>query len=264
MPASSKFSITKTYDVKGGPFCKNKRTIQDVISFGGMDFVPLTYKNRNVVDLLKTRSAKKGATERWPLGLLTTLRHARNNHVDALIKEHLRAGDPMCEADAQVSSLSAKERILLFHEARVPPTIKITMPAFSTDSGEHVEPFNLTMLSTHKKQKQIHLELTEDNFTWLSYACNRTYAHEELVYDSDEENQKIDSFRHLVPHDVHLGTNPKKPTSCDNSWFLRRYINRKLVQVTFSMSNDETDEEIKARLEVALANLQKKIEKKTE
>ena len=255
MSGPAGFTITKTYKIDGGLWTKGKRDIADVITVGGMDLAPLSYNNRNLVPLLiRNGTNSRGRPERWPQGLLTELKKARNDHVDALIKEHLRAGDPMCEADAQVSSQTEKERIVLFHNAGVPHVITLSMPAFSTDSGERVEPLNLTILSTHKKHKQVHVQLTSANFTWLAYACHRTYAHDEPMYDSEDESERIESYRHMIPPKVHLGINPRTK----QSWFLRCYSKRKMKQVTFNYSLDDTDDDIKTRLEVALTNLHKK------
>ena len=210
MSGPAGFTITKTYKIDGGLWNKGKREVADVITVGGMDFAPLSYNNRNLVPLMiRNGTNSRGRPERWPQGMLTDLKNARNGHVDSLIKKLLRAGDPMCEADAQVSSQTEKERIVLFHNAGVPQVITLAMPAFSTDSGEPVEPFNLTILSTHKKHKQVHVQLTSANFTWLAYACHRTYAQDEPMYDSEDENERIESYRHMIPPKVHLGVNPK-------------------------------------------------------
>ena len=72
--------------------------------------------------------------------------------------------------------------------------------------------------------------------------------------DSDDEVTQMEEFRYLLPPGIHMGINPRSR----HSWFLRCYVDRRLRQVTFNYDLAEDDEQIKARIAVALAELHKR------
>ena len=74
--------------------------------------------------------------------------------------------------------------------------------------------------------------------------------------DSDDEIQKIESFRAHLPEKIYLGVNKKSK----RSWFLRTYDGRRVKMVTIKYSAQDSDDEIKGLLDKALRGLQRKVE----
>lgn len=256
--AGPAFQISKVYKIDGGPFAKGKRDIHDVVNISGIDFMPLSCKNRNLVPLLMKHGKRESSGRPccWPRGVVRILKSARNTCVDDHIKQHLRAEDPMAEVDAQINDMSDKDRYKHFHKAGVPQIVSLAMPPFTTDSGEHCPLFNVRVLTSPKKRKQVFIELVSANFNWLMYASQVTTDKDsdDEPMDSEDEAEKLEIFRKMLPAKVHLGVNTRKK----HSWFIRCYTNRRLKQVTFNYAYEDSEDDIRARLDVALKDLHKK------
>ena len=155
------FSISKVCKIEGGTFCKCKCDVAGVISVAGTDYMPLSYTNRLVVPLfLKNGYQPHGKAVGWPRTVVQGLKRARNKFVDDHIATYM---DPMAEVQAQVDQMNERVRILKYHEAQVPQSAVLAMPSFTTDSGEHVDSYNVKVLPCQSKTRKLYIELSESN-----------------------------------------------------------------------------------------------------
>ena len=88
------------------------------------------------------------------------MRASRDNRIDALLKEHVQAHDPMADAEPEIEDRSAA-----LQEADLPPVITVNLPEFKL--GEVVHPAtSLAFLVTHKKINAPALECTGKCLNW--------------------------------------------------------------------------------------------------
>ena len=209
------FSISKVYEIEGGTLCKGKNDVARVISVAGTDYMPLSYTNRLVAPLfLKNGYQNHGKAVGWPRTVVQGLKRARNKFVDDHIATYMRAQDPMAEVQAQVDQMNERVRILKYHEAQVPQSAVLAMPSFTTDSGEHVDRYNVKVLTCQSKTRKLYIELSESNIKLLSCMCQRIPDDKiDDEMDSDDETQKIESFRAHLPEKIYLGVNKKSKRS---------------------------------------------------
>ncbi len=249
------FSISKVCKIEGGTFCKCKCDVAGVISVAGTDYLPLSYTNRLVVPLfLKNGYQPHGKAVGWPRTVVQGLKRARNKFVDDHIATYM---DPMAEVQAQVDQMNERVRILKYHEAQVPQSAVLAMPSFTTDSGEHVDSYNVKVLTCQSKTRKLYIELSESNMKLLSCVCQRIPADKvDDEMDSDDETQKIESVRAHLPEKIYLGVNKKSK----RSWFLRTYVGRRVRMVTINYGAQDSDDEIKVLLDKALRGLQNKVD----
>ena len=197
------YTVIKTYKIKQvdkrDTHTNSVRDITDVITIGAQDFMPLTFLNGN----LMTMFAPTGETKLWPKGLLSIIRNARNAKTDEIMANHLRDADPMSE---QVLTLPTemKARAKLFHEAKVPAVLSLSMGQYMNDDGDVIAPCELNVTSHPKLYGTPAIELIGANIEWLGLMCSRTYA------DPGDDQDLLEMVKTWLPPDVSIKPNVQK------------------------------------------------------
>ena len=194
------YTVIKTYKIKQvdkrDTSTHSFRDITDVITIATQDFMPLTNPNGN----LMTMFAPTGETKQWPKGLLAIIRNARNAKTEEIMANHLRASDPMSE-QALTLPTEIKARAKLFHEAKVPAVLSITMGQYMNDDGDVIAPCELNVTSHPKQYGTPAIELIGANIEWLGLMCSRTYE------DSGDDQDLLEMVKTWLPPDVSIVAN---------------------------------------------------------
>ena len=194
------YTVIKTYKIKQvdkrDTSTHSFRDITDVITIATQDFMPLTFPNGN----LMTMFAPTGETKQWPKGLLSIIRNARNAKTEEIMANHLRASDPMSE-QALTLPTEIKARAKLFHEAKVPAVLSITMGQYMNDDGDVIAPCELNVTSHPKQYGTPAIELIGANIEWLGLMCSRTYE------DSGDDQDLLEMVKTWLPPDVSIVAN---------------------------------------------------------
>ena len=197
------YTVIKTYKIKQvdkrDTSTHSFRDITDVITIGTQDFMPLTNPNGN----LMTMFAPSGTKPYWPKGLLSIIKDARNAKTDEIMAKHLQGSDPMSEQAATLPT-DPKARAKLFHEAKVPAVLSITMGQYMNDDGDVIAPCELNVTSHPKQYGTPAIELIGANIEWLGLMCSRTYE------DPGDDQDLLEMVKTWLPPDVSIVANIQK------------------------------------------------------
>ena len=170
------FTIKKTVTIQINEAAAMRRGVivqQPVVDVLGHDFLPLTYRNKRVATIFNGR----GGDRSWPKTVVYALKKARNEYINNLICDRLRAEDPLADAESVV--IDKKQRALQFHAANVALAIDVTM-----DDGT-----TLKMLSgSGLPHQQISICIASTELEWLKHACSSAGDDSDASDESDDED----------------------------------------------------------------------------
>ena len=188
MPFDVKKTITiQIKDTAGG----RGIIVQNPVNAEGMDFLPLTYKNRRVAALLHGNKEKG-----WPRSVIHALKSARNTRIDALIADHLKSDDPLAES---VCVIDKKERAQQFHTSQIPLAIDVLMPAFVDHAGQIVHATSLKMLATPQSSALLSMHMTSESIEWLKSKCKGAPESDSEASDESDDNAIIEQLNLTLP-----------------------------------------------------------------
>ena len=195
------YTVIKTYKIKQDDKHDNLhsfRDLSDVLTIGAQDFLPLSYKNNNLMTMFKPGAEGKHC----PRQLTSIIRDARNAKTDDIMAKHLQRSDPMSEEAATLPT-DPKARAKLFHEAKVPAVLSISMGEYMTDDGDVIAPCELNVTSHPKHHGMPAIALIGANIEWLGLMCSRTYADS----GDDDAQDLLEMVKTWLPGDVSIVPN---------------------------------------------------------
>ena len=169
--------------------------VQNPVNAEGMDFLPLTYKNRRVAALLHGNKEKG-----WPRSVIHALKSARNTRIDALIADHLKSDDPLAES---VCVIDKKERAQQFHTSQIPLAIDVLMPEFVDHAGQIVHAISLKMLATPQSSALLSMHMTSESIEWLKSKCKGAPESDSEASDESDDNALIEQLNLTLPSHFH-------------------------------------------------------------
>ena len=168
------FTIRKTVTVQINEAAAGRRGVivqQPVVDILGHDFLPLTYRNKRVATLFHGR----GGDRSWPRTVVYALKKARNDYINNLICDRLRAEDPL--ADAANIVLDKKQRAMQFHAANLPLALDVPM-----DDGSCLKMLAGAGMTGH----QVSLCIASTELEWLKSACRDAGDDSDASDESDD------------------------------------------------------------------------------
>jgi hypothetical protein len=168
------FTIRKTVTIQINEATAGRRGVivqQPVVDILGQDYLPLTYRNKRVATLFHGR----GGDRSWPRTVVYALKKARNDYINNLICDRLRAEDPL--ADAANIVLDKKQRAMQFHAANLPLALDVPM-----DDGSCLKMLAGSGMTGH----QISLCIASTELEWLKSACGNAGDDSDASDESDD------------------------------------------------------------------------------
>ena len=168
------FTIRKTVTIQINEATAGRRGVivqQPVVDILGQDYLPLTYRNKRVATLFDGR----GGDRSWPRTVVYALKKARNDYINNLICDRLRAEDPL--ADAANIVLDKKQRAMQFHAANLPLALDVPM-----DDGSCLKMLAGSGMTGH----QISLCIASTELEWLKSACGNAGDDSDASDESDD------------------------------------------------------------------------------
>ena len=181
------FTIRKTVTVQINEATAGRRGVivqQPVVDILGHDFLPLTYRNKRVSSLFHGR----GGDRSWPRTVVYALKKARNDYINNLICDRLRAEDPL--ADAANIVLDKKQRAMQFHAANLPLALDVPM-----DDGSCLKMLAGSGMTGH----QISLCIASTELEWLKSACADAGDDSDASDESDDTDW-LDELNEDLPN----------------------------------------------------------------
>jgi hypothetical protein len=172
------------------------RIVHDVQSHGGLDFMPLLHRNQNISSLLCSRKDYG-----WPRSVVRQIKEARDSEVDKLIKAFIKKRDPMAEEHIDIDD---KSRATVYHEAEVPMAIELFMPAFKAKDDKEIEATKILVMTSHKKNDKVLIEISPPTLTWLKHMCINADEDEcgDPGDDEEDDKQMLELLNSWVPEKI--------------------------------------------------------------
>ena len=158
---ASDFSITHQTVIEGG-FLKEPWAIATK-KVDGVEFFVAQKEDRKFARALGLPVKERNPWQKCDL--LTSFKLIRDETVDAMLIDALKAEDPL--ADYDPTHVVSKGRLKAFNEAKVLQIISITFPAFVSEKGDRFDAHTLRVFSAPKRGIDLTVELTEENFNWM-------------------------------------------------------------------------------------------------
>jgi hypothetical protein len=174
MASMQPFRIERAVVVYGG-YSKDPWVINELMIIDGKDFFTLSARDRKFaraigLDTMEVNQFKGS-------NLLPKIIKARDDKVDHLIMEALKAADPLADLAAAPKLFeSTRGRQQAYEKANVAQVIQIEIAGFTADCGARYEPQVLHVISTPKRGAAATVELNADTLTWFAAAVHHFSA----------------------------------------------------------------------------------------
>ena len=165
MAEEDEFIVKSMLVVQGGPLKKDKWALEPKM-VGGMPFFEAVISDRRFA---KAMGMDMNMSNPWRGNIfLREIGKLRDEAIDVLINEHIRADDPLAE-HAPDTKVPSRDRLNLYHQSDIPEIVKVTHPAFEVD-GKDVAEFTFQVLATEKRGAPVTVEMSSAFLNWAKQA----------------------------------------------------------------------------------------------